>query len=191
VLACCPCDAWQQVLKDALGVGHGYLHDLPSPYRDEHLENAGLTGSLMETGTLSDEDEQKLCAAAGGRSIEAVRAFLNVADPDDISDEIGEAEAAPETPDIVFTSLLGSKGLSAEHVFIIGMNNSHFPRHADAVTDDEVCSLVVALSRTRKRCHVISFRWFGKDFLSPSLFLNWIGPHLETLTVNRDYDFSD
>jgi ATP-dependent DNA helicase UvrD/PcrA len=193
VLACCPCDAWQQVLKDALGSDTDIYDRLPSPYRDEHLENARLAGSLMETGTLSDEERQKLCAAAGGRSIEAVRAFLNVADPDDISDEIGEAEAeaAPETLDIVFTSLVGSKGLSAEHVFIIGMNNGHFPRHPDAVTDDEVCSLIVALSRTRTRCHVISFRWFGKDFLSPSLFLNWIGPHLETLTVNKDYDFSD
>jgi hypothetical protein len=29
------------------------------------------------------------------------------------------------------------------------------------ITDDEICSLIVALSRTRKCCHVISFRWFG------------------------------
>jgi hypothetical protein len=68
------------------------------------------------------------------------------------------------------------------------MNNKHFPRNPGAVTDDEICSLIVALSRTRKRCHVISFRFFGAGGLAPSVFLGWINQHLETVTVNKDYD---
>jgi superfamily I DNA/RNA helicase len=96
-----------------------------------------------------------------------VRAFLNVDDPDALEEApVAEGE---ETPDILFTSLVGSKGLSAEHVFIVGMNNGHFPRNADAITDDEICSLIVALSRTRKRCHVISFRFFGAGGLTKSV----------------------
>ena len=98
--------------------------------------------------------------------------------------------ASEEGPDILFTSLVSSKGLSAEHVFIVGMNNKHFPRNPDAITDDEICSLIVALSRTRIQCHVISFRFFGAGGLAKSVFLDWISPHLDTITVNKDYDFS-
>jgi hypothetical protein len=94
-----------------------------------------------------------------------VRTHLNVADPDALEDM--PVAAAEDTPDVLFTSLVGSKGLSAEHVFIAGMNNNHFPRNPGAVTDDEICSLIVALSRTRKRCHVISFRFFGAGGLRP------------------------
>jgi superfamily I DNA/RNA helicase len=75
-------------------------------------------------------------------------------------------DAGEDAPDVLFTSLVGSKGLSAEHVFIVGMNNKHFPRNPGAVTDDEICSLIVALSRTRQRCHVISFRFFGAGGLA-------------------------
>ncbi len=119
-----------------------------------------------------------------------MRTFLNVADPDALEDMRDASDAGKGAPDVLFTSLVGSKGLSAEHVFIVGMNNKHFPRNPGAVTDDEICSLIVGLSRTRQRCHVISFRFFGSGGLAPSVFLGWINQHLETVTVNKDYDFS-
>jgi superfamily I DNA/RNA helicase len=189
VIECCPFRGWQQKLKTALETDTDIYDHLPDDYRDEHIENVRLAGQLIETGTLTDENEQMLCAAADGRSIDDVRMFLNVADPDALED-MPVTNGDGDTPDILFTSLVGSKGLSAEHVFIVGMNNNHFPRNAAAITDDEVCSLIVALSRTRKRCRVISFRWFGSGGLAQSVFLGWLAPHLETVTVNKDYDFS-
>jgi ATP-dependent DNA helicase UvrD/PcrA len=189
-IACCPFDSWQEALKTALGTNSDIYDHLPDDYRDEHLENARLAAELIETGTLTEENEQKLCAAADGRSIDDVRSFLNVADPDALEDIPDVANADEDAPDVLFTSLVGSKGLSAEHVFIVGMNNKHFPRNPGAVTDDEICSLIVALSRTRQRCHVISFRFFGAGGLAASVFLGWINQHLETVTVNKDYDFA-
>jgi superfamily I DNA/RNA helicase len=188
VIACCPFHGWHDAVKTALETNSDIYDHLPDEYRDEHLENARLAAELIETGSLTDEDEQKLCGAADGRSINDVRTHLNVADPDALEDM--PVAAAEDTPDVLFTSLVGSKGLSAEHVFIAGMNNNHFPRNPGAVTDDEICSLIVALSRTRKRCHVISFRFFGAGGLAPSVFLGWINQHLGTVTVNKDYDFS-
>lgn len=187
VIACCPSDSWQDALKAALETNSDIYDHLPDDYRDEHLENARLAAELIESGTLTDENAQKLCAAADDRSIGDVRRFLNVADADALEDP---PNADDDAPDILFTSLVGSKGLSAEHVFIVGMNNKHFPRNPSAVTDDEICSLIVALSRTRIRCHIVSFRFFATRGLARSIFLGWIGQHLETVTVNRDYDFS-
>jgi superfamily I DNA/RNA helicase len=189
VIECCPFDGWQETLKTTLETKSDIYDHLPDEYCDEHLANARLAAELTETGTLAADDEQELCTAADGRSIEDVRAFLNVADPDALEDMPSPA-ADEEEADILFTSLVSSKGLSAEHVFIVGMNNNHFPRNPAAITDDEICSLIVALSRTRKRCHVISFRWFGAGGLAKSVFLDWIGAQLETLTVNKDYDFT-
>ena len=59
-------------------------------------------------------------------------------------------------PTIICTTLVGAKGLSAEHVFIVGMNNGASLGTPGAVTDDEVCKLIVGLSRTRKACHLVS-----------------------------------
>jgi len=191
VIACSPFDGWQTALKEVLEVGDEIYDHLPPEYRDEHLETARIAADMIETGTLTDAEEQKLCRATG-RSIEEVRVLLKIADPADLADWPAQADDGDAvTPDILFTTLVGSKGLSAEHVFIVGMNNKHFPRKPSAITDDEVCSLIVALSRTRTRCHVISCKWFGRGFLSPSVFLNWISPHLEKLKVDKTYDFSE
>ena len=189
VIECCQFEGWQEKLKVALEAKSDIIDELPDEYRDTHLAHARLAAELIESGTLAVDDEQRLCNAADGRSINEVRAFLNVNDPDALNDVL---ESADETaPDVLFTSLVGSKGLSAEHVFIVGMNNKHFPQNPGAITDDDICSLIVALSRTRKRCHVVSFRWFGASGLAPSVFLGWINSHLETVVVNKDYSFSE
>ena len=118
-------------------------------------------------------------------------ASLGVAD-EDATPSPEEAEIAGEMaePDVLFTTLVGSKGLSAEHVFIVGMNEGHFPRRAGTITDDEVCTFLVALNRTRKRCHVISAGFFGKRPLPESEFLSWVKPHLARLRVDKNYDFA-
>ena len=87
-----------------------------------------------------------------------------------------------------FTSLVGAKGLSAEHVFIVGLNDRHLPSKAG---DDEICGFLVGLSRTRKRCHLISYRFFYKSGLRRSPFLEWVSKHLEVVTVNKDYEFAE
>jgi|GEM_PF-568402 len=65
----------------------------------------------------------------------------------------GEAGAKPK---VKFVTFLGSKGLSARHVFVVGMNNYEIPRNPAAVTDAEVCEFIVALTRARHSCTLIS-----------------------------------
>jgi hypothetical protein len=47
--------------------------------------------------------------------------------------------------------------------------------------------LLVALSRTRVECHLVSCRDFGTDLLDESVFADCIRPHLEPVEVNNDH----
>jgi hypothetical protein len=82
---------------------------------------------------------------------------------------------------------LGAKGLSAGYVFIVGFNDGAFPTDPNSVTDDEVCKLIVGLSRTRNECHLVSCGRFGSAWIEPSSFLRWLGVDIEERVINRDY----
>jgi len=85
-------------------------------------------------------------------------------------------------PTILLTSFKGCKGLSAGHVFIVGVHNSCMPNDNRNLEDVEISQFIVALTRTRKQCHILSNDWRGapcdkKGFIPPfeaSLFVNWI-----------------
>ena len=119
-----------------------------------------------------------------------IRESLAISDDDEEQppeDEDDGEEAGKDEPTILFTSLIGSKGLSAAYVFIVGFNNGFFPRDSKAITDDEVCKLLVALSRTRVECHVVSCGRFGTNWLDESAFAEWIRPHLEPVTIDKTH----
>lgn len=59
-------------------------------------------------------------------------------------------------PSILLTSYQGCKGMSAGFVFIVGANNGIMPKNVRDVSDVEVCQFIVALTRTRKKCYILS-----------------------------------
>jgi superfamily I DNA/RNA helicase len=107
-------------------------------------------------------------------------------------------EAAEGTPQISpmdvtrsrvkFTSFEGSKGLSAQHVFVVGLHEGDLPRQTAAINDLEVCKMIVAITRTRKQCHLIHARRWGNDWKRPSPFLSWIQPERrKDVKITKDY----
>ena len=57
----------------------------------------------------------------------------------------------------------------------------------DKIIDNEVCCLLVALSRTRTQCHVVSCgRWKGQP-TATSVFLDWLGVPIQETTRNARY----
>lgn len=154
------------------------------------MELARLVGLLINDGFLPPSDEQTLCAAVD-RPIEELRARLTLESGDGEVDAEDTGTGGPDqdAPDIFFTSLVGAKGLSAEHVSIVGLNNGHLPSRAGAIAEDEICAFLVALSRTCKRCHLISYRFAFSGGLQRSVFLDWIARHVAVVTVDKDYDF--
>jgi hypothetical protein len=62
------------------------------------------------------------------------------------------------------------------------------PRQPAAINDLEVCKMIVAITRTRKQCHLIYARRWGNNWKRPSPFLGWIRPERrEQLRVTRSY----
>ena len=189
VVACCPFDGDRAAVKSALSAGLELVEQLPYEYVLEHRELAGLVGRLLDVLPLTFDEEARLTAAVG-RPLEDIKGAI-------FADGLVEdAEAEPsdlvaQGPEVVFTSLVGSKGMSAEHVFVVGLSDGHFPRDRRAITDDEICSLLVALSRTRVRCHLISFGFFANSTLRRSVFLEWLAAQLELVVVDKHYDFAE
>jgi superfamily I DNA/RNA helicase len=89
---------------------------------------------------------------------------------------------------IRLTSYEGSKGLSAQHVFIIGLHEGDLPRQRSNIADLEICKFLVALTRTRKQCHLLhTFRW-GSSQKEVSIFLSWIRARwTEVVKINKAY----
>ena len=62
-------------------------------------------------------------------------------------------------PSILLTSYQGCKGMSAGFVFIVGANNGIMPKDISNISDVEISQFVVALTRTRKKCYILSENW--------------------------------
>lgn len=75
-------------------------------------------------------------------------------------EEEEQEERNPEEPSILLRTFEGSKGLSGGHVFIVGANDGSMPKFEseDEVKDIECWKFIVAMTRTRKQCHIISNR---------------------------------
>lgn len=94
-----------------------------------------------------------------------------------------EKDAIDKTkPSILLSSFVGCKGLSAGHVIIVGANDSSIPKDPTNIRDIEIAQFLVALTRTRKQCHIVSDKWLIAPMLNgvyqeannKTLFLNWI-----------------
>ena len=104
-----------------------------------------------------------------------------------------EIEEEPEPdlskPSILLTSFEGCKGLSACHVFIVGLNKNIVPELNDEgrISDIEVSKFIVAMTRSRKLLFLLSNRY---DY-SPESGSNLVSPFLklipEELKISRAY----
>ncbi|MGH7260312.1 MAG: hypothetical protein ACREI9_06480, partial [Nitrospiraceae bacterium] len=106
----------------------------------------------------------------------------------EISGDAALPQEGPERPTIKLASFEGSKGLSAQHVFIVGLQEGELPHDANNIDDLEICKLIVALTRTRKQCHLIYTKRWGGVVKRPSVFISWILPQrIQLVRVDRNY----
>lgn len=182
-----PCEGLHDILRAAHEEGAELADLVPEGYRQRHLALAAIVAKLLDDEELTEEEEGAIVAALD-MPLERAREELAVdrTEPDDLDrEDSGDGDG----PSVICTTLVGAKGLSAEHVFIVGMNNGVFPKDPTAVTDDEICKLIVGLSRTRKACHLVSCgMWAGPPFEKPSCFFDWLGDiAVDRCSVNKDY----
>ena len=154
---------------------------LDDSFKNEHLEIVALLVKIR-AGEVITETETNVIIGKCGQAIDQVKKFLNI-DPEDENqgDKVEDTSVS-----IKMTTINGSKGMSANYVFLIGMNNGEFPKSAPNPTDNEICQLIVGLTRTRKKCYLISNARFGLAFgKSKSVFIDWINPEkIDRITAN-------
>jgi superfamily I DNA/RNA helicase len=107
--------------------------------------------------------------------------------PDEVEAD-AQTPAPVDRPAVRVTSFEGAKGLSAQHVYIAGLHNGELPYYPASIKDLEICKFVVGLTRTRKKCTLISTRNFAGNRKSPSSFISWIDPaRLELIKVDAQH----
>jgi len=91
-------------------------------------------------------------------------------------------------PTIKLTTFEGAKGLSAQHVFILGMHDGDLPHNPVHIEDIEICRFVVGLTRTKKKCTLMLTSRFAADRKTPSRFLTWVAAErFEAIAVDAAY----
>lgn len=101
---------------------------------------------------------------------------------------VAAATDSAKSPSIKVTSFEGAKGLSAQHVFIVGLHDGELPRDARNIQDIEICRFLVGLTRTRKRCNLLHTKRFADQFRCPSPFLSWIrAERYELIEIDAQY----
>lgn len=106
-------------------------------------------------------------------------------DTEVVDQQTDELDAAPR---VQVTSYEGAKGLSAQHVFMVGLHDGDMPSHPDDIQDLEICRFIVGLTRTRKSCTLIHTGLFLGRPKARSSFIGWVASaRLDHLWVNKQY----
>lgn len=129
-----PCDKAQAQLASILRSDGDLEAAFCDDCRADHLSYVTLVRRLFMGETLQPADEHKLRE----RLDETGDLMTRLAD---WTEEEHDSEYDESRARVVCTSLTGSKGLSAEHVFVVGFNNGDFPRDPLSIKPIEVCQL--------------------------------------------------
>lgn len=145
-------EAEQKRLVHDSETGVAMMKLLDSKFVADHLRAVKLVRALQDEEQALSVVKDELRSIVGLRYDEVVSHFSPKEDEEAV--DIDKTK-----PTILLTSLKGCKGLSAGHVFIVGVHNLSIPKNAAAIKDVEISQFIVALTRTRKQCHIVSNMW--------------------------------
>ena len=129
---------------------------LEEDFKQSIIEIVELIKTIrLETRDFSRDEKQIIIRKFPNEAELLIKFFSPVEDEESPSQD-------PEDPTILLRTFEGSKGLSGGHVFIVGANDGSMPKiQGTEILDIECCKFIVALTRTRKQCHIISNRWLN------------------------------
>jgi hypothetical protein len=98
------------------------------------------------------------------------------------------AEQVEKTASVAVSSYEGSKGRSAQYVFLVGLHSGEIPANAAQIDDIEICRFLVGLTRTKKKCDVLFAKNAMGNWKNRSEFLDWIRPErFQTVQISKAY----
>jgi len=163
-----------------------YRH-LDPDQRAEHLANLEPLRAIMNGHSIG-HDATSALEKRLGLTIEQLVSELVVNLEDEADDPEASTKVSDEHPEIWLTTYNGCKGMSAGFTFVVGLEDGVLPRMPEKVIENEIRQFVVALTRTRKECHLISTGRFGALQCRPSIFLKWVPDTCITVVrVDKNY----
>jgi superfamily I DNA/RNA helicase len=155
--------------------GKNIVDCLDKQFVEKHKKVLEIIKTIQKGDEITRELEADLDSLVESSKEEIINHFKP-------KEEERKEEFDKSKPSILLTSFVGCKGLSAGFTFIIGANNGSIPRNPNNITDFEISQFLVAMTRTKKQCHIISNKWLIAPFLngkriSPfekSEFISWI-----------------
>lgn len=170
-----------KIIKTIYTSGSPIIDLLDPEFISSHLAIVKILKKLINDEVLLDK-EVKSITERFSESVDEIKSNFH--------ESLQEKENInKDNPTIKLTTINGSKGMSGGFVFILNMNNGDFPKNPNKLTDHEICQFIVALTRTRKQCYLISNQRFGVQYgIKPSIFINWIGSeNIIQLDANAEY----
>jgi superfamily I DNA/RNA helicase len=148
---------------------------------DDQKSNLGWRIILSLGDETAARTAVRLAAEKGASLFDVVSADVRARVLKEAGARAGELEpkdtdSSEEHPAVKVTSYEGSKGLSAQYVFLVGLHSGDMPRDALDVKDIEICRLLVGLTRTKKKCSILVTKRFGERIKQRSEFIRWIKP---------------
>jgi len=144
---------------------------LPEEYKQKHKANVDLIREFIGAQE-SAAAEANLEVVFGVPIKEKIVRYFKKVDGEE-----SDSSSNSSYP-IQFVTYQGSKGLAADYVFIIGVNNGDIPITPSSIEDYEICEFIVGLTRTKKECYVIPIGNVFGERCHRSTFLSWISSDL-------------
>ena len=143
---------------------------------DEFMGKHTSVLEILKADEFGETEADRIAELLGSESHAVINRFFP-------ADEDEQPNPDPALPTIRLSSFVGCKGLSAGHVFIVGLNEGEMPNPDEEsdIPDIECCKFVVALTRTRKSLYLLSNKLDyqpmpGRPSHNPSIFIQMIPP---------------
>lgn len=175
-------DILQKVVQKSRLMKRPIRYYIPKAVQEDTLNTMLILTKLKKGESINAFEETRLLEVFAPNDIDTIRSIFCNHKPQPDS-----GAAKPEYR-IRISSTLGCKGLTANYVFLVGLNDGVLPRNPGAPTDYEVCKFIVGLTRARKKCYLISVRNLLGKWQEESAFIRWLDKSfLEELYVDKKY----
>lgn len=160
----------KKILKDSMS-SVPLVDLIPEKYKQKHKAIIDLIRLLIKsTGSTKKSAEQSLEGVVGSFIKDKIVKYFTSEQGQDQT-----AECENYSP-VQMVTYQGSKGLAADYVLLLGVNNGDLPKDPANIADYEICEFIVGLTRTKKECYVLPISNVFGARKNKSTFLSWIKP---------------
>jgi hypothetical protein len=148
-------DEREALIRDNYSDGDKFAASIPDTFKRTHEAGAATLNKILNSSksaraSLADKTVDQLAEQIVKGQLPSREIMM-----DQIIKENKFLERPLANLEITVTNILGSKGLGADVVFLIGFDQGKLPSKKE-VKEDEVYQMLVALTRTKKRLYLVS-----------------------------------